>query len=134
MHPSHDLKSQAKRLRKHLADHNLSLSHAQALEAVAAAHGFKDWNTASAAVQLAPAPEHQVVTPDLYLALETKGRAMGMQAIADALADENLSSDDLYGLFARMANLRERSTPLSAEESPLVIQILERMGQARLSG
>lgn len=42
------LKSQAKRLRTHLAAKNIPLSHSQALEAIAVMHGHRDWNTASA--------------------------------------------------------------------------------------
>ncbi|WP_409286873.1 glyoxalase superfamily protein [Pseudomonas guariconensis] len=42
------LKSQAKRLRSHLASLNIQLSYSAALEAVAAMHGHKDWNTIAA--------------------------------------------------------------------------------------
>jgi hypothetical protein len=42
------LKSQAKGLRKHLADKGVEFTHSQALEAVAHSHGHKDWNTAVA--------------------------------------------------------------------------------------
>lgn len=42
------LKSQAKLLRAHLSAQNIELGHSQALEAISAIHGFKDWNTASA--------------------------------------------------------------------------------------
>ncbi|KPY14368.1 hypothetical protein ALP73_200266 [Pseudomonas coronafaciens pv. garcae] len=43
------LKSQAKRLRAHLSESNIPLTHSQVLEAVAVMHGHRDWNTASAA-------------------------------------------------------------------------------------
>ncbi|MFV0455574.1 MAG: glyoxalase superfamily protein [Pseudomonas sp.] len=42
------LKTQAKLLRAHFSAQNIELGHSQALEAIAAIHGFKDWNTASA--------------------------------------------------------------------------------------
>ncbi|WPP02521.1 glyoxalase superfamily protein (plasmid) [Pseudomonas sp. HR96] len=42
------LKSQAKRLRAHLSESNIPLTHSQVLEAVAVMHGHRDWNTASA--------------------------------------------------------------------------------------
>lgn len=42
-----DLKARAKRLREHLQNKNIQLSHSEALEAVSAMYGFKDWNTAS---------------------------------------------------------------------------------------
>lgn len=55
------LKSQAKRLRAHLSAKNIQLTHSQALEAVAAMHGHRDWNTASAA-----ADDHVTFTPKSY--------------------------------------------------------------------
>lgn len=45
------LKSQAKLLRNHFAAKDFPLTHSQALEAIAAVHGFKDWNTASATLR-----------------------------------------------------------------------------------
>jgi hypothetical protein len=51
------LKSQAKRLRTHLANQNIQLSHSQVLEAIAACHGHKDWNTAFALLNANPLPE-----------------------------------------------------------------------------
>lgn len=65
-----NLKSQAKRLRNHLASQNIPLSHSQALEAIAAAHEYKDWNTASAKLQatLAPAkPTTICITADMSI-------------------------------------------------------------------
>ena len=43
------LKQQAKRLREYLQNRNMDLSHSAALEAVSQMHGYKDWNTATAA-------------------------------------------------------------------------------------
>lgn len=70
MHIASDLKSQAKRLRKYLADHNVDFGHSQCLEAIACIHGFKDWNTASASLEATPQREGRVVSPELYMALE----------------------------------------------------------------
>lgn len=44
----HDLKAQAKRLRAYLATKNIELNHSASLEAMAAQHGYRDWNTLSA--------------------------------------------------------------------------------------
>lgn len=49
------LKTQAKRLRSHLAGLGLPLTHSQALEAVAVSHGFRNWNTALAGIAQANA-------------------------------------------------------------------------------
>ncbi|WP_153785210.1 glyoxalase superfamily protein [Pseudomonas sp. EMN2] len=51
------LKAQAKRLRNHLTRHNMPLTHSQSLEAVAALHGYRDWNTAHSALSRAPVIE-----------------------------------------------------------------------------
>ncbi len=40
-----DLKTQAKRLRAHLATKNIDLNHSASLAALAAQHGYRDWNT-----------------------------------------------------------------------------------------
>lgn len=45
------LKLQARRLRDHFAQHNLEISHAATLEALAKQHGFKDWNVLSASLK-----------------------------------------------------------------------------------
>jgi len=42
------MKNQAKALRTYFADQGITITHSQALEGTARAHGFKDWNTASA--------------------------------------------------------------------------------------
>lgn len=65
-----NLKSQAKRLRNHLSALNIPLSHSQALEAIAVAHEYKDWNTASAKLQLIPAsakPTTICITADMSI-------------------------------------------------------------------
>lgn len=73
------LKSQAKRLRTHLAAQHLTVSHSQALEAIAAAHGFKDWNTASAMLPPSAQPESKSVSPELYPSLDAEvGRSPEM--------------------------------------------------------
>ena len=45
---SEELKAQAKRLKEHFSAQNITLSHSQALEALAKQHGFKNWNILSA--------------------------------------------------------------------------------------
>ncbi len=54
------MKQQARRLRSALAETGQPISHAQALEAVARQHGFRDWNTASATMPATAPP----VAPD----------------------------------------------------------------------
>lgn len=59
--PSRDaLKAQAKRMRAALTDAGTPITHAAALEAVAAQWGFRDWNTAQAAAGDAPRRRFQI--------------------------------------------------------------------------
>lgn len=81
------LKSEAKRLRNHFSKKNIQISNSQALEAIAAIHEHKDWNTAVAiggaasqvnstpgtAESSSPPPQEQArrstvcVTPDMTI-------------------------------------------------------------------
>jgi hypothetical protein len=74
------LKSQAKRLRTHLSEINVSLTHSQVLEAVAVMHGHRDWNTASAAAATHAAP---VEEPRLHRMSLNELLNGGMQPGAD---------------------------------------------------
>ena len=56
-----EAKAQARRLRQALAARAIALPHAAVLELVAAQLGFRDWNTAVAALQ--PAPAHTASAP-----------------------------------------------------------------------
>ncbi|MBH3459266.1 glyoxalase superfamily protein [Pseudomonas putida] len=64
------LKAQSKRLRAHLAKNDIVLTHSQGLEAVAALHGHRDWNTASAVLGKANYPD--------YLPLEVFNSGVGV--------------------------------------------------------
>lgn len=57
------LKSQAKRLRAHLLTQNITFTHSQCLEAVAAQQGYRDWNTAVAALNQTATAEPTVEAP-----------------------------------------------------------------------
>ena len=48
MHTTKYLKSQAKLLRAHFSSQGIEITHSQALEAIAAAHAFRNWRTAEA--------------------------------------------------------------------------------------
>lgn len=75
------LKSEAKELRDSLARAGQSLSHSAALEQIAQKHGFRDWNTARAALPeraLAPFQVGQRVS-GLYLEQKFAGQIIGVQ-------------------------------------------------------
>ena len=84
--PSRDeLKDQAKRLRAALDRTNEPVSHARALELVAQQHGFRDWNTLSAAV--GNGPEGVVIAlgdtvSGRYLKQPFSGEVVGLQKLS----------------------------------------------------
>lgn len=80
-----DAKGQAKRLRSHLAARDLSLSHAQALEAVAATHGYRDWNTASAKLPERTLPAVGGKVAGTYLRRRFTGEVKSLQTLRPGL-------------------------------------------------
>lgn len=84
--PSLDtLKSEAKALRAERAVAGTPLGHGQALEEVARRHGYRDWNTASAALpQSAPSPlQVGQRVAGTYLGQPFAGMLIGMHLLAD---------------------------------------------------
>ena len=81
------LKEQAKRLRTSLAQSGEPISHSRALELVARQHGYRDWNTAYAAIGNLPSG------PPVALGGKARGRYLGQP------------------FTARVIGLREQLTP-----------------------
>lgn len=79
------LKSEAKSLREERAKAGETLSHGAALEAVARSHGFRDWNTARAALPDRVAVPFQVGqrVKGLYLEQPFTGMLIGVQLMSD---------------------------------------------------
>jgi hypothetical protein len=79
------LKSEARALRAQREQAGQPLSHGAALEAVARAHGYRDWNTARAALPdrvVVPFQVGQRVT-GLYLDQPFTGLLIGVQLLGD---------------------------------------------------
>jgi hypothetical protein len=79
------LKSEAKSLRQERARAGQTLSHGAALEEVARAHGFRDWNTARAALPDRVAVPWQVGqrVEGLYLEQPFAGMLIGVQLLGN---------------------------------------------------
>lgn len=84
------LKDQARRLRRRLAEGAVqAISHAQALELIAAQYGYRDWNTLSAVAPKQPAASGDETAPfqvgrrvaGRYLDHAFEGRMVGVQAM-----------------------------------------------------
>lgn len=79
------LKAEARSLREERATAGTPLGQGQALEEVARRHGYRDWNTASAALPERPAVPLQVGqrVQGTYLGRPFAGMLIGMQLLAD---------------------------------------------------
>ncbi|HTM76367.1 MAG TPA: glyoxalase superfamily protein [Devosia sp.] len=82
---AHTLKSEAKVLREERARTGEVLTHGAALEAVAKAHGYRDWNTARALLPERVAVPFQVGmrVKGSYLSQPYKGMLIGVQMLSD---------------------------------------------------
>lgn len=87
MHTTKSLKSQAKLLRAHFSSQGIEITHSQALEAVAAAHAFKNWRTAEASVEKGDTPSKHV-SPELYMRLEQ----LAVEQVASAEGETGASA------------------------------------------
>ena len=79
------LKAEAKALRAELALGGTPISHGAALEAVAHAHGYRDWNTASASIPERVASPVQVGqrVKGTYLGNPFMGLVIGVNLLSD---------------------------------------------------
>lgn len=79
------LKAEAKSLRADRADAGRPITHSAALEEVARAHGFRDWNTARAALPDRVAAPFQVGmrVKGFYLEQPFKGLLIGVQLMGN---------------------------------------------------
>ena len=79
------LKSEAKALRQERSAAGENLTHAAALEAVAKAHGFRDWNTARASLPDRVAIPFQIGqrVHGTYLEQPFKGIVIGVQLMGE---------------------------------------------------
>jgi hypothetical protein len=99
------LKSQAKLLRTHLSAQNIDLGHSQALEAISAIYGFKDWNTASAGSPI------ELVYPSTD---ETGEQLIGK----------------VHGMTRTFAKMVSSGPPLSADEAAAFETLCHQIGVA----
>lgn len=115
------LKQQARRLRTTLAESGQGISHAQALEAVARSHGFRDWNTAAAHVPVpAPAPRPNTLrlmpgdrVEGEYLGQPFRGEVRSVNVVSkDRLTRISVSFDEAVDVvsFESFSSWRKRVT------------------------
>lgn len=109
------LKSEAKALREERARDGAPLNHGQALEEVARRHGYRDWNTASAALPERIAIPVQVGqrVKGTYLSRPFAGLVIGMKLMPDMQHYEVTVRFDQpvnVSKFASMVHNRQRVT------------------------
>lgn len=79
------LKAEARTLRESRAGAGQAITHSAALEAIAKAHGYRDWNTARAMLPERVATPFQVGgrVKGTYLGQAFKGMLIGVQLLSD---------------------------------------------------
>ena len=105
------LKSEAKALREEHARDGTPINHGQALEAVARRHGYRDWNTASAAL-----PERVAIPVQIgqrvkgtYLSRPFSGLVVAMKLLAD------MQHYEVTVKFDRPVNVSKFSWPIERQ-------------------
>lgn len=101
-HPADGYKQQAKRLRTLLREQGRDVSHGEALEMVARQHGFRDWNTLSAAVPEKPAPPRNSAPP-LSVGSLVSGRYLNQPFIGEVLSVTALSDGEHFKITLHFA-------------------------------
>ncbi|WP_440977207.1 glyoxalase superfamily protein [Pseudoxanthomonas winnipegensis] len=105
-----EAKRQAKALRTALQAQGTAIRHAQALEAIAAQHGAKDWNTLHARLarqQGLPALDLNARVHGRYLGQPFTGRVVTLSAVGDLFRIEiRLDAPVDTVRFASFSNLR----------------------------
>ena len=111
--PTHDgAKAQAKALRAKLQAEGREIGHGQALELIAASHGFKDWNTLHAAIGNGPHPPVAVgqVVEGQYLGQPFLAEVLGVQVLSPGRYQVTLHLDQAVDVvtFDSFSNFRRR--------------------------
>ncbi len=119
------LKQQAKRLRSHLAAQGRDISHSAALETLAHQHGYRDWNTLSAAAAEVERGRNERADMSAqfqvggwvrgaYLGQPFTGEILGVQALSNGQYRLTLHFDDPVDVveFDSFSAFRQRVTAI----------------------
>lgn len=104
------IKAQAKRLRQAMAAHGDAIGHSQALELIAAHHGYRDWNTLSAKLDIeAPVAPGEAVS-GRYLGQTFSARVVTVEVVQWGQWRVQLQLDEPLDVVAseRFSSLRRR--------------------------
>ncbi len=105
-------KARAKALRAELTAQGREISHSAALELVAKAHGFHDWNTLHARAGNRPQPPVQVgdITAGRYLGQEFLAEVIGITALSEGRYEVELQLAEAVDVvtFDSFSNFRSR--------------------------
>lgn len=107
-----EAKTQAKALRSELARQGQEISHSAALELVAKAHGFHDWNTLHARAGNRPQPPVRLgdITAGRYLGQDFLAEVIGVTALSEGRYEVELQLDQALDVvtFDSFSNFRSR--------------------------
>ncbi len=115
IHNREQAKARARELRAELGAGGTAISHAEALERVAAELGYRDWNTASARLSNEPEVPLQVGDRVMgrYLKQPFTGRVLGVREVSGGAAFEvTIRFDEAVDVveFESFSNLRTQVT------------------------
>ncbi|MEL7465030.1 MAG: glyoxalase superfamily protein [Pseudomonadota bacterium] len=133
-----DLKCQAKRLRTALSETGRQITHSQALEAIARQRGYRDWNTAFAAMGNQP-PGPPVALGDhvtgAYLGHPIAAEVIGVRLLSDGRFRVKLELDHPVNVsaFPAMEVLRRRLNANIARDGATVEKTSSGEPQLRLN-
>lgn len=96
-------KRQAKRLRTLLKEQGRDISHGEALEMVARQHGFRDWNTLSAAGPEKPAPPPRNSAPPISVGSLVGGRYLNQPFVGEILSVTALADGEHFRISIHFA-------------------------------
>ena len=89
------VKAQARRLRAELVTEGNPIGHSRSLELVAHMHGYRDWNTLSAAIG------NRSASNPVVPGQRVKGRYLGQSFVGEIIGVQNLSASGRYRVTCR---------------------------------
>jgi hypothetical protein len=107
-----DVKDQAKRLAKTLADQGNAIGHAKSLELIAKQYGFRNWNTFHAAIGNSPPEDWNIGdrVEGAYLSKSFKGELIGVELLSEGWFKLIIDLDEAVDVvkFDGFSNMRKR--------------------------
>lgn len=109
------LKSQAKALRIYLAEEGMEISHSKALEAISRAHGYRDWNTASAILSQKQDDEYTASVVKQFLRRSNRGGTVWRVHVMVEHVKTGSKAADFFDGFFTDAQIETKASKMAQE-------------------